>query len=96
MTDKNKSYSKEIAALYSAIVQLNDEDECRRFFEDLCTVTELNALSQRLDVASRLRSSQSFSFISAETGASTATISRVSRSLTHGSGGYDAVLKKLN
>lgn len=95
MTDKNKSYSEDIAALYRAVVCLDGEDECRRFFEDLCTVTELNALAQRLDVAVRLRGGQSFNLISAETGASTATISRVSRALTRGSGGYNSVLDKI-
>lgn len=94
MTDKNTSES-ELDALYSAISALSDTEECRRFFEDLCTDAELRAFSQRLDVAKRLRGGQPFARICAETGASTATISRVSRALSHGSGGYVSLLNRL-
>jgi TrpR-related protein YerC/YecD len=95
MTGNNNSYSNELKALYRAVASLSDEEECESFFDDLCTVTELHALAQRLEVAKRLRSGQSFNLISSETGASTATISRVSRALSKGAGGYDSVLKKI-
>lgn len=81
--------------LFNAILQLKNVEECYDFFEDLCTVTELKALSQRIVVAKMLREKRVYSDIVEETGASTATISRVNRSLRYGNDGYDEVFKRL-
>ncbi len=82
--------------LYRAILLLKDEAECRSFFEDICTVKELQDLAQRLQVARMLKEGKSYQEISRETGASTATISRVNKCLVYGSGGYDEVIARLN
>ena len=81
--------------LYRAIVSLQDVDECRRFFQDLCTVSELKAMEQRMEVAMLLDQGLIYSDILERTGASSATISRVNRSLIYGSGGYESVLEKM-
>ena len=81
--------------LYNAILQLKTVDECKAFFEDLCTVQELASISQRLIVAKYLTEDKVYADIVEITGASTATISRVSRCLTYGSGGYHMVLDRL-
>ena len=81
--------------LYEAILTLRDLDECMRFFDDLCTVTELVAMEQRYQVASCLNDGKIYTDILAETGASSATISRVNRSLQYGAGGYDLVFERL-
>jgi TrpR-related protein YerC/YecD len=81
--------------LYKALMQLKSEEECRRFLEDLCTVNELSAISQRLSVAKLLHEKHVYNDIVKMTGASTATISRTNRSLQFGSGGYDIVFKRL-
>lgn len=81
--------------LFEAVLSLQNQDECYRFFEDLCTVQELKALSQRLNVAKMLSEQKVYSEIVAETGASTATISRVNRSLTYGSDGYRLVFDRI-
>ncbi len=81
--------------LFRAILQLQSLEECYNFFEDLCTVTELKALSQRLHVARMLRDHRVYSDIVNETGASTATISRVNRSLNYGCDGYSAIFERL-
>ena len=70
-------------------------DECYQFFEDICTVSELKALSQRLEVARMLRAGHTYEEVVERTGASTATISRVKRCLNYGADGYDTVLKRL-
>ena len=75
--------------MYKAILKLQTVDECMRFFDDLCTVTELMAMEQRFQVACCLDAGMKYNDILAETGASSATISRVNRSLKYGSGGYD-------
>lgn len=82
--------------LFAAVLSLQTVDECYRFFEDLCTVQELKALSQRLQVAKMLSEQKVYSDIVAETGASTATISRVNRSLSYGSDGYRIVFERIN
>ena len=82
-------------ALYRAILSIRDEAECRAFLEDLCTVSELKALSQRMDVALLLDEGLIYSEILEKTGASSATISRVNRSLQYGSGGYKLVVPRL-
>ena len=77
-------------ALYKTILKLKDLDECCRFFEDLCTPTELQAMEQRFDVAVLLHEGMIYNDILERTGASSATISRVNRSLAFGHGGYQA------
>lgn len=81
--------------LFNAILCLKSGDECYRFFEDLCTVNELLSLSQRFEVASMLRDHKTYLEIAEQTGASTATISRVNRSLNYGNDGYDMVLERI-
>ena len=81
--------------LYQAILSLNDMDECRRFFQDLCTVSELRAMEQRMEVALLLDDGMIYNDILERTGASSATISRVNRSLIYGAGGYESVLEKM-
>jgi TrpR-related protein YerC/YecD len=80
----------------SAIVSLGNVEECYNFFDDLCTVAELKAMSQRLHVARMLRDHHIYSDIVTKTGASTATISRVNRCLNYGSEGYTNVLERLD
>ena len=82
--------------LFDAILQLQSKEECYQFFEDLCTVSELKALSQRIVVAKMLSDKRVYSDIVAATGASTATISRVNRSLIYGCDGYDMVFSLLD
>jgi TrpR-related protein YerC/YecD len=89
------THSEAIEKLYRAITLLGSTEECREFFEDICTVKELLDISQRLEVAQLLKTGKSYQVISKETGASTATISRVNRSLVYGNGGYESVLVKL-
>ena len=81
--------------LYEAILKLQTKEECAAFFEDLCTVPELKAMSQRLVVAKMLSEKKIYSVIEAETGASTATISRVNRSLIYGCDGYAQVFQRM-
>ncbi|HAS78849.1 MAG TPA: TrpR-like protein, YerC/YecD [Ruminococcus sp.] len=81
--------------LFEAILCLETVDECYKFFEDLCTVLEIKSLSQRLHVAKMLSAHYVYTDIVNETGASTATISRVNRSLQFGCDGYDIVFKRL-
>ncbi|MDD2502933.1 MAG: YerC/YecD family TrpR-related protein [Clostridia bacterium] len=81
--------------LFDAILLLEDQDECYRFFEDLCTINELKSLAQRLEVAIMLREKNTYQEIAGKTGASTATISRVNRSLIYGADGYNLILDKL-
>ena len=94
VTDMKNYHTPEIDALFKAILSLRSEEECYSFFEDVCTVKELTDLSQRLKAAKLLRRGASYSEISRETGMSTATISRVSRCLEYGSGGYEMVIKR--
>lgn len=82
-------------AMYEAILSLKTVEECMTFFDDLCTVTELMALEQRYQVASCLHNGMIYNDILAETGASSATISRVNRSLQYGKGGYAIVFGRL-
>ena len=81
---------------FNAILHLESVDECYDFFEDLCTVNELKSISQRIVVAKMLREKKVYSEIVEETGASTATVSRVNRSLQYGRGGYDLVFDRMN
>ena len=90
LLDKQSSY-----ALYRAIVNIQNEEECRKFLEDLCTVSELKAMQQRMDVALLLDQGLIYSEILEKTGASSATISRVNRCLHYGAGGYKTIIPRL-
>ena len=92
----DKLRDRSVDQLFEAILKLETVEECYRFFDDLCTVGEVQSLAQRLEVARMLKSGQTYSHIEAETGASTATISRVKRCLNYGSDGYHLVLDRLN
>lgn len=81
--------------LFEAILSLKDNEECYRFFEDICTVKEIQAISQRLEVVKLLVKNKTYHEIEKETGASTATISRINRALNYGSDGYKLVLERL-
>jgi len=81
--------------LFEAILLLRDIDECYRFFEDICTVAEIKALAQRLEVAKMLKQGKTYTEISEKTGASTATISRVNRCYNYGADGYKMILERL-
>lgn len=88
-------YNDDVKALFEAMSLLKTEEEYRLFFEDVCTIKEISDMAQRLKVAKLLRAKASYALINQETGISTATISRVSRCLDYGAGGYDLVLERL-
>ena len=92
----SKLKSPEMDFLFEAVLKLKDKDECYRFFEDLCTVNELKAMSQRIVVAKMLSEKQVYSEIVKKTGASTATISRVNRSLEYGCDAYSMVFGRMD
>ena len=94
MNNRNKHSDPE-SELYHAILQLRDLNECYDFFTDLCTVSELKAMEQRYEVATLLNDGMIYNDILERTGASSATISRVNRSLIYGNGGYESVLEKM-
>ena len=81
--------------LMKAVLQLKTVDGCYSFFEDLCTIAEIKSMSQRMEVALMLAEKRVYSDIAAETGASTATISRVNKCLNYGQDGYNLVIKRL-
>lgn len=81
--------------LFDAILKLENKDECYAFFEDLCTVPEVRAMAQRIVVAKMLADKNVYNDIVQSTGASTATISRVNRSLSYGCGGYDVIFARM-
>lgn len=81
--------------LFCAILSLQSMEECYTFFEDVCTINEIQSLSQRYEVAKLLREKKTYLEIAEKTGASTATISRVNRSLNYGSDGYDMVFRRM-
>lgn len=81
--------------LFNGILKLESLEECYEFFEDLCTIHEIQALAQRLEVAQMLQDKETYTTIATKTGASTATISRVNRCLSYGDGGYKKVLQRL-
>lgn len=91
----NKIKDEATDLLFKAILNLKNEEECYSFFEDLCTVPELKAMSQRIVVAKMLTDKNVYSDIVAKTGASTATISRVNRSLIYGCDGYEMVFDRI-
>lgn len=90
-----KLQGREVDQLFQAILQLESVEECYAFFDDLCTVNEIISLAQRLEVARMLRIGLTYNQIEAETGASTATISRVKRCLNYGDDGYNLILQRM-
>lgn len=88
--------NKEMNHLFDAILSLKNEEECYKFFMDVCTINELQAMSQRFEVACMLEDKVTYTEIAKKTGASTATISRVNRSLLYGNDGYEIVLNRLD
>ena len=93
MNKENPSLDRNF--LYDCILCLDSREELAAFFEDLCTVQELNSITQRLMVADLLKKKATYASIASKTGSSTATISRVNRSLSYGTGGYDIVFQKI-
>ena len=92
---ENRLKSREADDLFDAMLTLKDRDECYRFFEDLCTVKEIKAMSQRFEVAKLLIQKKTYSEIEEKTGASTATISRINRTLQFGADGYTEILSRV-
>lgn len=90
-----KLHTRDVDNLFKAILALENLDECYKFFEDALTVKEILDISQRLKAAKMLKDGENYVIIAKETGMSTATISRVSKCLEYGSGGYDIVLSRL-
>jgi len=82
-------------AFYAAVLSIRTEEECRSFFKDICTIKELEAMTQRLDVACLLDAGKNYREVCETTGASSTTISRVSKCLYHGDGGYATALQRL-
>ena len=95
MAEKNSRRNETTDARFDAILSLETREECYAFFEDLCTVKEIKAMSQRFEVAKLLIQKKTYSEIEESTGASTATISRINRTLQFGADGYTAVLERL-
>jgi len=95
MKMNSKLQSDTLERLFEALMALSSQEECYNFFEDLCTITELKALSQRYQVAELLLEGKVYNDIVKETGASTATISRVNRSLSLGNDGYKTIINRL-
>ena len=96
MSYDSKFKREDIDELFEAILTLRTQEDCYRFFEDICTINELLSLSQRFEVAKMLREQKTYLEIAEKTGASTATISRVNRSLNYGNDGYDMVFERIN
>jgi len=92
---ESKLKSKELDQLFEAILSLESTEECYRLFDDLCTISEIQAMSQRFEVAMMLRAGMTYQAIAQKTGASTATISRVNRCLSFGADGYRTVLDRM-
>lgn len=95
MTYESRLKDEFLDKLFEAILTLENEEECYRFFEDICTISEIKAIAQRLEVARMLDADLTYTEIAEETGASTATISRVKRCLYFGADGYRLVLNRL-
>lgn len=90
-----KLHTEAVDVMFDAILSLENRDECYRFFEDLATINEILSLSQRFEVAAMLKERRTYLDIAEKTGASTATISRVNRSLNYGNEGYDMVFERI-
>lgn len=95
MNHFEKLNKKELDFLFEAILSLETKEDCYKFFEDLFTINEMASIAQRMHVAEMLRDKKTYIDIAKETGASTATISRVNRCLNYGSDGYNLVFKRL-
>ncbi len=95
MTYNSRIKSAQADSLFEAILKLENEEECYRFFEDICTIKEVQAISQRFEVAKLLKQNKTYNEIETETGASTATISRINRSLHYGADGYKLIFERL-
>ena len=93
---KDLEFKNDLDMLFKAVLELKNIDECYKFFEDIATITELKAISQRIQVANMLREKKVYTEIAEATGASTATISRVNKCLNYGQGGYNIVLDRIN
>jgi TrpR-related protein YerC/YecD len=91
----SKLESKDMDFLFEGILSLQTKEECYRFFEDICTINEIKAFEQRLQVAKMLTEKRTYLDIASTTGASTATISRINRSLNYGNDGYKLILERL-
>lgn len=91
----DKLKGKELEQLFNAVLSLQSVEECYIFFDDLCTVNEMKSMAQRLEVARMLREGSTYNQIEEETGASTATISRVKRCLNYGNDGYQLALDRV-
>ena len=91
----HKLDKERLQRLYKAMLSLENEEECAAFFEDVCTIQETEAIAQRIEVACQLNKGKSYVDINKSTGASTATICRVSRCLNYGSGGYKTVIERM-
>lgn len=95
MAYDSKFKRDDIDELFRAILLLEDEEDCYRFFEDICTINEIHAIAQRLQVAKLLSENKTYSEIEGITKASTATISRINKCLVYGSDGYRRILERL-
>lgn len=95
MTYESRFKRDDIDKLFQAILMLETEEDCYRFFEDICTINEIHAIAQRLEVAKLLNEKKTYSEIEEMTGASTATISRINKCLVYGADGYKLVLAKM-
>ncbi|MEH6940583.1 YerC/YecD family TrpR-related protein [Bacillus sp. JJ722] len=91
----DKLRGKDLDQLFNAVLSLKDLEECYRFFDDLCTINEIQSLAQRLEVARMLQEGKTYHKIETETGASTATISRVKRCLNYGNDAYTMALNRI-
>lgn len=92
---ESKLKSPDTDRLFHAILTLENLEDCYRFFDDICTINEIKSMAQRLEVARMLKKGETFNSIAEDTGASTATISRVNRCLKYGADGYNTVLSRM-
>ena len=95
MAYKSILEKEDVDALFDAVLTLKNREDCYRFFEDLCTINEIHAIAQRMEVAKYLAEKKTYSEIEKITNASTATISRINKCLVYGAGGYRLVLDRL-
>ena len=93
---KDLEFKNDLDMLFKAILELQNIEECYKFFEDIATITELKAISQRIQVAKMLKEKKVYTEIAEATGASTATISRVNKCLNYGQDGYNIVLDRID
>lgn len=95
MNKARKINNKALKELYEAILKLKTADECKKFFRDLCTISELNSMSERFQVAKMINDKIPYRKISKTTGSSTATVTRIAHWLHHGKGGYKLILERM-